>query len=178
MKNNKNIIKRSKIFSHRNEELFLEEIELKPGVRRDYVISQMREYVVIVPFISNEKIIMLEQYRPGVKRKVLGFPAGFLEKGESPIDAAKRELYEETGYRAKKVELVQMLYENAARSRNPFYIALASGLSQEENVVNPDLHESVIYQQIVSRKDLLSLKLVDRILSANTLAVLPFIANK
>lgn len=54
--------------------------------------------VVIVPFTPEGDVILVRQYRPLFDGPVLEFPAGLVECGESPADAARRELIEETGY--------------------------------------------------------------------------------
>ena len=64
--------------------------------------------VIIVALTNDEKVIFVEQYRPPVGKKVIEFPAGLVndrkgKKKESLFAAAKRELFEETGYRAKRI---------------------------------------------------------------------------
>ena len=64
--------------------------------------------VIILAKTDDDRILFVEQYRPPVKKKVIEFPAGLIndlniKKNESVITAAKRELLEETGYRAKKM---------------------------------------------------------------------------
>ena len=57
--------------------------------------------VVIVALTNDDKIILTKQYRYPLKSVNIELPAGKLEIGENPDDAAPRELEEETGYRAK-----------------------------------------------------------------------------
>ena len=54
--------------------------------------------VAILAFDENDRILMVSQYRHAVEDEVLELPAGMLEKGEDPIEAARRELLEETGF--------------------------------------------------------------------------------
>jgi len=61
--------------------------------------------VDIVPVTKDKKIIVLEQEQPG-REKFIGIPAGRIDKGEDPISAAERELLEETGFKARKFELL------------------------------------------------------------------------
>ena len=65
--------------------------------------------VIIVAMTRQRKVLFVEQYRPPVGKKVIEFPAGLvndrgLEKKESILRAARRELFEETGYRAKIIK--------------------------------------------------------------------------
>lgn len=56
---------------------------------------------VIIPVTKDGKIILCRQEQPG-KGRFISMPAGRVDAGESPLDAAKRELFEETGYKASK----------------------------------------------------------------------------
>ena len=68
--------------------------------------------VVIVPVLEGE-IVYIEQYRPVIGRWIVELPAGTLDRpGESTEDAARRELEEETGYRADRLEYLGFLYSS------------------------------------------------------------------
>lgn len=64
----------------------------------------------IVSLLPNSKIILVEQYRYPVRRKLLEIPAGKVKLHEDPITAARRELEEETGYRANRMEEILRFY--------------------------------------------------------------------
>ncbi len=65
---------------------------------------------LIVPFLNRDKVILLRQYRPVIKKYLYELPAGTAEKGESDLTTAKRELIEETGYSAGKMTLLGHIY--------------------------------------------------------------------
>ena len=78
-----------------------ENIELPNGqFVNDYYTIEHREHVVIFAVNSANKAICLWQYKHGPRQVCLALPAGYIEEGELPIDAAKRELLEETGCKA------------------------------------------------------------------------------
>lgn len=63
---------------------------------------------VILPITNDNKIIMVNQFRPSLKKWILELPAGTIENNESPLICAQRELEEETGYHGKSfIELGQ-----------------------------------------------------------------------
>lgn len=57
----------------------------------------------IIPFIDDENVVLIKQFRKAINKVQLEIPAGKIEKGEEPIKCAARELEEETGYRANKL---------------------------------------------------------------------------
>jgi ADP-ribose pyrophosphatase len=73
------------------------------GEEKIYTRAIRRNYSTIVPFISNDKILVIRSYRHLVDSIQVEAPSGYIEDGESPEQAAKRELEEETGYAAKKI---------------------------------------------------------------------------
>lgn len=66
--------------------------------------------VAILPLISKRKIILIRQYRFPAKKELWEIPAGKLKKGEKPEMGAKRELREETGFQAGKLEKIGEFY--------------------------------------------------------------------
>lgn len=69
---------------------------------RDFHVVERAHCVQIIAHDDAGRLILVEQYRPGVRRVTLEFPAGVLEAGEQPVAGALRELREETGYRATR----------------------------------------------------------------------------
>ena len=104
---------------------------------------QYDDYVVIVPFEDNY-VITQKQYKPGAKMVCYGFPAGFKKKNETSLVAAKRELFEETGYRAQGWIKVGVFYDNVSVSSAKFTIFIATKLKQSRNEENSDKSESKI----------------------------------
>ena len=77
------------------------QVELPNGKLSNRDIIKHPGACAIIPFISENEIILVEQFRKPLERTLLEIPAGKLNKNESPITCAHRELEEETGYKAK-----------------------------------------------------------------------------
>src|SRR5919108_6301449 len=82
--------------------LFEDTLDLD-GEEKIYTRAIRRNYSTIVPFISNDEILIIRSYRHLIDSVQLEEPSGYIEDGETPCQAAKRELEEETGYTAKKL---------------------------------------------------------------------------
>ena len=70
------------------------------GLIEDFYQVHLRNFVIVVPILENGDVMTLRQYKHGPGRVTLTFPAGFVETGEDPEAACRRELLEETGCEA------------------------------------------------------------------------------
>ncbi len=93
-----------------------EQLELPDGsIIDDYYIIENRGWVGIVPMTEDGRFILNRQYKHGIGRQVLEFPAGGIDEHEDdPLLAAHRELMEETGYSVEpgKIELLAHMLAN------------------------------------------------------------------
>ena len=105
---------------------------------------------VIVPMISPDEVLMVEQFRPGANRPLLEFPAGCLDAGEDPLACAARELAEETGYRAGKLESLFTMFPSPAFMSEQMYLFLATDLTPAGGQ-QLDEHEYVTVRQFSLR---------------------------
>jgi ADP-ribose pyrophosphatase len=127
-----------------NEEKTTESKQLYRGrvvqLRLDTVVlpngrTKKREILVhpgaaaVVPVI-NEKILLVEQYRKAVDHRTLEIPAGTLEEGESPEECAFRELIEETGFQASKLDKLTAYYPSPGYSSEIIHIFNASEMKK------------------------------------------------
>mgnify|MGYP000536628861 CR=1 FL=1 len=83
---------------------------------------------VVVPVNDDGKIILITQYRYPHNEVVLELPAGKLEKGEDPMECAKRELTEETGYSTKEITKLGKIFTTPGFCSEVLHIYLAKGL--------------------------------------------------
>ena len=84
----------------------------------------------VIPVTDNNEIILVRQYRYPIQQVTLEIPAGKLDaEGEDPLDCAKRELSEETGYQAEKYTFLTKLATTVGFSNEFIYIYAAEGLT-------------------------------------------------
>jgi len=111
--------------------------------------------VVILAFTANDELILIEQFRPPVQKRVISLPAGLTGDGGEAEEAAVsaiRELEEETGYRAEHVHQLTMGPSSPGLTTEMMTFFRAEGVSKIENaVLDP---EEGITLHLVPMKDL------------------------
>lgn len=81
--------------------------ELPNGKTEYFDIVANNNFVTVAALTKNRTFILVRQFRPGPEAVMTSFSEGYIEDGESPEDAAVRELLEETGYQAGSVEFLK-----------------------------------------------------------------------
>lgn len=123
------------------------------GVRRDEVIEPSgvratREVithsgsVVVLPVLPDGRIVLIRQYRHATRQYLWELVAGRMDEGETPKQAAARELIEETGYRAKKFTVFLNVFPSPGFLEERMYILLAQGLTPGQ--AQPEEDEKII----------------------------------
>ncbi len=92
---------------------------------------------VLLPILDDGRICLIENYRASVGRSLVELPAGTLEPGEDPAVAAHRELAEETGYRARRMELLVAYYASPGILDERMHLYLATGLTPGPAALEP-----------------------------------------
>lgn len=98
-----NLIEKQVLYDGTKVRLEIHHLEDENGRRHKREVVVHPGAVVILPFVTAERILMLRNKRYAVGQILVELPAGTLEKGEIPINCAGRELREETGYLAGKL---------------------------------------------------------------------------
>ena len=114
--------------------------------RGQFTIIDAPDWVTILPLIrnsqGNECFLIVKQFRHGSASLTKEFPAGMVDPGESPLDAAFRELEEETGCRAGNMIEIGSINPNPAFMNNCSYTYLAEGVKSNGRS-NLDDHEMI-----------------------------------
>jgi ADP-ribose pyrophosphatase len=95
-------------------------------------IVQHRGSAVMMPVDENDRILLVRQYRLPARRYLWELPAGTIDDGETALQTARRELVEETGYRAKKWQKLAEFFPSPGFLSEKMTIYLATGLMAGE----------------------------------------------
>jgi ADP-ribose pyrophosphatase len=132
MNNKTKILSRVRVYKGRIAEIVHQSVSFFPGKSIEYEIVHRPSIVTVIPVLPSGEILLVRQYRASLNRFIWEFPGGVIENGESSIEAAKRELEEETGYKAGEVELIRRFYTAPHFSDEKIYIYFASKLALGE----------------------------------------------
>ncbi len=117
------------------------------------LVLQARQTVNIVALTDTAQILLVKQYRFGIEDLSLELPAGIIDEGEEPLEAAKRELAEETGYTAATWKHMGHSHMNPAYVNNGCHHFLATDLAYREELKKLDQFEAM-ESQLVSIEEI------------------------
>lgn len=137
-------------------------VELPGGkIIPEYYILEYPAWVNVIAITEEGKYLMVRQYRHGLGDVFTELVAGVVENGEEPIDAARRELIEETGYSGDEWELLTVLSQNPTSTTNLTYCFVARNVRK---VSDQNLDETedieILY---LDRSEVLDLLFADKI---------------
>ncbi|MDD0823835.1 ADP compounds hydrolase NudE [Mannheimia sp. AT1] len=105
------------------------DLRFSNGEERTYerLTPQRRSSVLVIP-IQNNELIFVKEYAVGPERYELTFPKGIVDAGEEPIESANRELQEEIGFGANKIEFLRSLYSGPSHMYGLMHVFVAQDL--------------------------------------------------
>ena len=122
------ILRSEKKYAGKVFDLIVDEIEYPSGNRSIREVASHPGGAVVVPFLPDNTIILVRQFRYPLQRPIYELPAGKLNPGEEPAVCARRELEEETGYTAQDLQLLTAIYTTPGFCNERLHIYLATGL--------------------------------------------------
>lgn len=121
------------------------EVELPNGRHTGRDVIRHPGASAVVALTETGKIVLVRQYRTAIDRVTVEIPAGKLDPGEDPEDCARRELLEETGFKAGRINLLTTIAPAVGYSDELIHIYMATGLTfvgaspDDDEFVNVDL---------------------------------------
>jgi ADP-ribose pyrophosphatase len=113
------------------------------GLEGDFFVLDTNDWVNVLALTTDDKIILVRQFRYGSKEQSLEPPGGVVERGEDPVVAGLRELQEETGYVGEEPKLLGVVRPNAAILSNRCHVILVRN-AQKTAELNFDQHEELV----------------------------------
>ena len=125
---------------------------------------------VIIAITDEKKMVMIRQFRKPADKVMFEVPAGKIDPGEDPMDAAVRELKEETGYTASSVRYLCRFYTSVGFSEEVLYLYIMEGLTpgdtdfDENEAIDmeewsiTDLHDMVVRGEIDDAKTIIAIE--------------------
>jgi ADP-ribose pyrophosphatase len=113
--------------------LIAREVEFAPGAAPEiYHAVDQRDYIAIVARTADGRLPIVRQYRPAVEQFTWELPAGMVDAGESPADCCRRELLEETGFRARAIHTLGSFAPCTARLSNRIHSFFVETVTQPD----------------------------------------------
>ncbi len=95
------------------------------GQERDFIVIDTVSWVNVVPVTKEGNVVLIRQFRHGIRDVTMEIPGGMMDEGEKPEAAAERELREETGYIAERIRLLARVLPNPAVQNTYLYLDVA-----------------------------------------------------
>ena len=94
----------------------MDEARLPDGAEIEYGILESAGFAAVVPVTEGGDVVLVRQWRQPVEGFTLELPGGGVERGEDPREAVRRELFEETGYRAEDLSRLVSVHTSPGRA--------------------------------------------------------------
>ncbi len=158
-----------KIFQGRVITLKTKRVHLPNGYVTDLEIVEHPGAVLIIPFLTKNKLILLRQFRPVLGIYLYELPAGTLRTNEAALACAKREIIEETGYKSAKIKDIGFIYPVPGYSTEKIVIFKAEKLAPASADSDKD---EIIESFAVNKQRIKNLFKTGKIVDAKTVCAL------
>ena len=145
------LLSRRFVSDHRIFRLFEDRYRLETvGDEHDYVVLESNDWVNVIPITGEGKVVLIRQYRHGVRRVTWEIPGGIVDPGESAEQAARREVREETGYEVSSLVRLAQVDANPAIQNNRATCFLAESVRWAGE---PDLDHGEVIDVITCERE-------------------------
>ena len=118
----------------------------RSGREHEFDILETSDWVNVIAVTAEGNTALIRQYRHGTREVTLEIPGGMVEQNEPPLEAARRELAEETGFTAERWEQIGVVEPNPAFQTNRTYTFIARGARRTVKP-RPDPNEEIEVEQ-------------------------------
>src|SRR2546423_3480210 len=129
------LVEKQVLYKGKKINLEVHHLQDESGKRTQREVVNHPGAVVILPFFDDKTIVLIKNRRYTIQQILLELPAGTLEKGESPMNCAGRELQEETGYLATRMKPIGNFYTSPGIMTERMYAFAAFGLQKSSPVL-------------------------------------------
>lgn len=130
-------------FQGRRLKVLHDKVLLPNGKEGEYEYIQKKDYILVIP-ATDTSFILVEQYRYPVRKVMLEFPQGASMENESDEDAARRELEEETGFKAQKIQYFGRIDMGKGSSSQGCHVFLAGDMIRGERNLDATEQDLII----------------------------------
>jgi ADP-ribose pyrophosphatase len=168
-----------RVYSGRILNLDIDRVRFPDGSQGELEMVRHSGASAVLPFASDPsgedpQLLLIRQYRYAAERFLYEVPAGRLDPGEAPLECATRELLEETGCRAARVEFLTTIFTTPGFTDERIHLFMASGLTRGES--NREADEFI---EVVTRPMSEVLRLIEagEIVDGKTIVAVLFVAG-
>jgi ADP-ribose pyrophosphatase len=155
------VLASERIYEGRLLNLRVDQIRTAAGVESVREIVEHPGAIALIALDDAERVLLVKQYRHAVRAVTLEIPAGILEPGEEPTAAAQRELREETGYRAGRLERLGGIHTAPGFSTEYIHFFLATRLVPDRLAMDDDEVIDLIRLPLADAVDLIHTAQID-----------------
>ena len=131
----------------------LDDVELPGGARIEYGVLESGGFAAVVPVTRGGDLVLVRQWRQPLDAFTLELPSGKVDAGEEPELAAGRELFEETGFRAKEMEHLTSVHTSTGRSTEVCHLFRCEAVPDERGP-RPEATEFIEVTEVPFREAL------------------------
>lgn len=143
------LLKREIVYSGKVFNTIVDDVEYESGNRSIREVAEHPGGAVIFAIFPDNKVLLIKQHRYPINKFIYELPAGKSDTGEIPLDCAKRELEEETGYKANKWQKLTAIYTTPGFCNEQLHIYMAEDLYPAENGRNLEEGELTLTVEIL-----------------------------
>ncbi len=161
---NEKTIESETIYKGRIIDVHIEKVRLPNGKESTREVVKHPGAVAVIAKTEDDKYLFVRQFRKPLERTIVEIPAGKLEANEDPMETAKRELYEETGYKCQRLKHITSFYTSPGFADEIIHLYEAFNLTEGQQKTEEDEFVDVLKltldeaQKLVEQQEIIDAK--------------------